>query len=224
MSDDENSTPISATAVQELLKFGKWIVARRALKREDLFKSGVEPILDELSEIHSEFLRVLVSTRGGIEELVQAADKNANNFADLISTHRHALANAKELLERGRLRRRQLYEQCLARYVDLNEQSTVNSLDRMSFLDPSDFELLAKFYEALLSYFRNDAKTYNHSMRDVIGSVQIDLTLLEQDGFDATRVDRLRTVTDEMIEKERVFNDLWSQAVGVRYQLELRLK
>jgi len=222
MNDAEEQN-FGGRAFEEILRIGKWIVARRKLKREDLFKTGVEPLLSELSEVYSEFLDVIQSARSMLREVSALQGTRTNDTEDRLKSALVQVVEAEALLQKGRIKRRELYEHCLARYVELNSTDPLKNFEYQSYLSSDDIELLANFYEALLSYFRNEEKEYSHDMRGLLLDLRTRLDLVVQKGFEADSVDKLQGIVSFLVKKETEFNKLWSEAVGVRYSLELKL-
>lgn len=224
MADDDGELGFGEKAFDELLRLGKWILARRKLERSDVFDRDVDAVLEDLDKVHTDFLRVLVASQDSISKLVDAQVRGSNAVSDLLDHANLQIAEAKETLEQGRIGRRHLYERCLARYVDLNSADEVQVLKRAAYFGDQEIELLLRFLEALLSYFRTEAKAYNHEMRNLLNELEIEIDQANREGLDEESRRRLEQASVKLVEKEQDFVANWSAAVGLRYELELKLK
>ncbi|MCV6622020.1 MAG: hypothetical protein OIF51_09765 [Cellvibrionaceae bacterium] len=222
MTDTEAEPSFQARAFEEVVRLGKWILSRRKLTRSDVFSNEIEPLIDELDAVHADFLEALHSMKTGIGEVLAVRDRKTNNIPESIKGQIDSCREVSEKLNAGRLMRRKLYEKCLARYVDLRT-NTPDLVAKRAFLMPADLELIAKFYDALMAYFTNDASVYDHDMRTRITIVKdlLDTSIL--DGISDESASRLEEQLAQISLMEQSFSENWAEATKFRFQLESRL-
>ncbi|MEO0344121.1 MAG: hypothetical protein AAF198_11860 [Pseudomonadota bacterium] len=222
MSDENETGGFQARAFDELVRLGKWIVDRRKLTRSDIFSKDIEPLIDELDRTHEDFLVALRKMEVGISSTLAAESRKQNSINEELERQISICHDVSELIEKGRLQRRKLFEKCLARYVDLR-QNGAHQIGKRAFLMPSDLELITKFYDALMAYFTNDASEYDHNVRTMIGRVESSLEAAKFNGVTEMVVNDLRQHLSDLTAMEDAFSNNWSNAVQFRFQLEARL-
>lgn len=222
MSNEDQNPSVQARAFEEIVRLGKWIVNRRKLTRQDVFSKDIEPLVDELDKVHADFLNVLRRMAAGVELALSAQERRQNFVEDEIRRQIENCHSASELLESGRIQRRKLYEKSLARYVDLRSKAP-DLIAKKAFLMPADLELIAKFYDALLAYFSNDASIYAHNMRSRLRLVLEGLEMVLREGANEETRRYLEEQLEQVARMEKEFSKNWSEATKFRFALESRL-
>ncbi|MEP2757547.1 MAG: hypothetical protein ABJP66_00530 [Hyphomicrobiales bacterium] len=219
MTENQTSSSIFTEIYKEVMR----IVRSRKLKRDDVFDKRVSAPIETLEEIHSDFLIIISSLKIILNDFSLAVRHGKNLSGQDVTQLEQKIAELAKLTDRRRAERRRFFELCLARYEELNLGGLSAQIQRQTILTMEEHDILCRYYEELLRYFRRDDHSYSHGVRANVAEMRNLVHRFSIEGDSSILAKKISGLTNDLEAQELQFEHSWSVATRVYAKLEARL-